>query len=89
MKRYLLLLVLLMASVSISMAQIPKPSETFGFEPGADYKMATYDQMLSYYDKLDASTDRVKVIEIGKSVRGQTHGTYKLLFNSIYSGATK
>ena len=46
MKRYFLLLVLLMASVSISMAQIPKPSETFGFEPGADYKMATYDQML-------------------------------------------
>ncbi|MEQ8302385.1 MAG: M14 family metallopeptidase [Cyclobacteriaceae bacterium] len=59
--------------------QIPKPSETFGFEPGADYKMATYDQMLSYYEKLDAATDRVKVTEIGKSVRGRP---IKLIFIS-------
>ena len=59
--------------------QIPKPSETFGFEPGADYKMATYDQMLSYYEKLDAATDRVKVTEIGKSVRGRP---IKLVFIS-------
>ncbi|HEY5690887.1 MAG TPA: M14 family zinc carboxypeptidase, partial [Cyclobacteriaceae bacterium] len=59
--------------------QIPKPSETFGFEPGADYKMATYDQMLAYYEKLDAATDRVKVTEIGKSVRGRP---IKLIFIS-------
>lgn len=60
-------------------AQIPKPADTFGFMPGADYKMATYDQMLSYYEKLDASTDRVKMIEIGKSVKGRP---MKLLFIS-------
>jgi hypothetical protein len=79
MKRHLSLLLFLMVSVTLSMAQIPKPSETFGFEPGADYKMATYDQMLAYYDKLDASTDRVKMIEIGKSVRGRS---MKLIFIS-------
>ncbi|MGE0590069.1 MAG: M14 metallopeptidase family protein [Cyclobacteriaceae bacterium] len=62
-----------------AVGQIPKPSETFGFEPGADYKMATYDQMLSYYEKLDAATDRVKVTEIGKSVRGRP---MKLIFIS-------
>ncbi len=62
-----------------AIGQIPKPSETFGFEPGADYKMATYDQMLSYYEKLDAATDRVKVTEIGKSVRGRP---MKLIFIS-------
>jgi len=64
---------------STAFGQIPKPAETFGFEPGADYKMATYDQMLSYYEKLDASTDRVKVTEIGKSVRGRP---IKLIFIS-------
>jgi len=69
----------LLLLVNFSIAQIPKPSETFGFEPGADYKMATYDQMLSYYEKLDAATDRVKVTEIGKSVRGRP---MKLIFIS-------
>ncbi|MBL7865831.1 MAG: peptidase M14 [Cyclobacteriaceae bacterium] len=67
------------AAFFTAQAQIPKPADTFGFEPGADYKMATYDQMLAYYDKLDAATDRVKMIEIGKSVRGRS---IKLLFIS-------
>ncbi|HOO10623.1 MAG TPA: M14 family zinc carboxypeptidase, partial [Cyclobacteriaceae bacterium] len=69
----------IMAMAVTVFGQIPKPSETFGFEPGADYKMATYDQMLSYYEKLDAATDRVKVTEIGKSVRGRP---IKLIFIS-------
>jgi hypothetical protein len=69
----------LAAMVTTVFGQIPKPADTFGFEPGADYKMATYDQMLSYYEKLDASTDRVKVTEIGKSVRGRP---IKLIFIS-------
>ena len=38
-----------------------------------------HDQMLEYYEKLDASTDRVKMIEIGKSVMGRP---IKLLFIS-------
>lgn len=69
----------LVAMIVTAFGQIPKPSETFGFEPGADYKMATYDQMLAYYEKLDAATDRVKVTEIGKSVRGRP---IKLIFIS-------
>lgn len=60
-------------------AQIPHPRATFGHEVGADYKLADYDQMLEYYDKLDASTDRVQMIEIGKSVMGRP---IKLVFIS-------
>ncbi|WP_347925529.1 M14 metallopeptidase family protein [Pontimicrobium sp. SW4] len=67
-----------LASLSIN-AQIPKPSDVFGFEVGADYKLADYDQMLEYYEKLAASTDRVQMIEIGKSVMGRP---MKLLFIS-------
>ncbi len=52
-------------------AQIPHPRETFGHEVGADYKLADYDQMLEYYDKLAASTDRVQMVDIGKSVMGR------------------
>lgn len=60
-------------------AQLPKPSETFGFEVGADYKLADYDQMLTYYEKLAASTDRVQMVDIGKSVMGRP---IKLVFIS-------
>jgi len=67
-----------LASISVN-AQIPKPSDVFGFEVGADYKLADYDQMLEYYEKLAASTDRVQMIDIGKSVMGRP---MKLLFIS-------
>ena len=52
--------------------QLPRPAETFGFEPGADYQLADYEQMIAYYRKLDAASDRVQMIDIGRSARGQT-----------------
>ena len=67
----LLICALLMALPGIMEAQIPHPRETFGHEVGADYKLADYDQMLEYYDKLAASTERVQMVEIGKSVMGR------------------
>lgn len=57
--------------VSTSHAQIPHPRETFGHEVGADYKLADYSQMLEYYEKLAASTDRVQMIDIGQSSMGK------------------
>ncbi len=30
-------------------AAIPSPASAFGFEPGADYKLATYDQSVDYF----------------------------------------
>ncbi len=70
---------LFLACFSLSAQKIPHPRETFGHEVGADYKLADYDQMLEYYDKLAASTDRVQMIDIGKSVMGRP---MKLVFIS-------
>ena len=52
-------------------AQVPHPADVYGFTPGDDYKLATYDQMLEYYERLDAASDRVQMQEIGKSVLGR------------------
>jgi glutamine amidotransferase-like uncharacterized protein len=52
-------------------AQVPKPEDVFGFKPGADYKLAMYSQFMDYYTKLDAASDRVKMVEIGKTVLGK------------------
>jgi hypothetical protein len=54
-----------------SEAQIPQPSDVFGFQPGADYKLAGYDQMLEYYDRLDKASERVKKVTIGETVLGR------------------
>ena len=50
---------------------MPAPGDVFGFEPGADYELATNDQVLAYFRRLDAASDRVVVEEIGKSVLGR------------------
>ena len=62
-----------------STQKVPSPEEVFGFQVGADYKLADYDQMLDYYDQLAKTSDRVKMIDIGKSVMGRP---IKLMFIS-------
>ena len=72
MKKLLLIPTLIILASATLWAQIPKPEDTYGFKVGADYKLAKYDQMLTYYDKLVASSDRIQMIEIGKSVMGKS-----------------
>ena len=52
-------------------AEIPSPREIFGFRPGDDLKLADYQQMREYYRLLDASSDRIRVFNIGSSAEGQ------------------
>jgi murein tripeptide amidase MpaA len=49
-------------------AQLQSPEEMFGFRPGDDYKLASYEQMEAYYRQLAANSDRVMLREIGRSV---------------------
>jgi hypothetical protein len=82
MKKGFILLFSFFTLLSISTgqsAQVPAPEDVFGFKVGADYKLADYDQMLEYYDQLDAASDRVQMVEIGKSVMGRS---IKLMFIS-------
>jgi len=66
----LLLLIFVMIAAT-AYSQVPSPADVYGFEVGADYKLANYDQMLEYYDQLDATSDRVQKITIGESVLGR------------------
>ena len=63
--------ILLFFLSSTAFGQVPKPSDVFGFEVGADYKLANYDMMLDYYNQLDAASDRVQKIQIGTSSMGR------------------
>ncbi len=54
------------------MAQnIPTPKEHFGFSIGDNYQLANYTQTEAYFRKLAAASDRVKLVEIGKTEEGR------------------
>jgi hypothetical protein len=50
--------------------QIPSPEDFFGFQMGADYKLARWDKLVEYYHLLDEASDRIHVVEMGKSTLG-------------------
>ena len=63
-----LLPLLLFSAVLI--AQVPTPESVLGHKPGDDFYLATYDESLAYFQKLAASTDKLKLARVGKTTRG-------------------
>jgi Zinc carboxypeptidase len=68
MRTNLLVFLVLAAGAS---AQIPTPESVLGYKPGADFKLATYDDALGYFRKLAASSDRIKLVDVGKTSEGR------------------
>jgi hypothetical protein len=66
-----LLLTAVLALATPLAAQVPRPADMFGFEPGTDYRLADYTQLVEYYRRLDAASDRVVLQEIGRSTQGR------------------
>jgi hypothetical protein len=61
---------LLAVSFAVS-AAVPSPKEHFGYEPGDDYKLASYDEVIGYFQKLAAGSDRIRLVEYGKTSMGR------------------
>jgi len=47
------------------------PVDFFGFEPGSDRNLFNYEELITYLQKLDASSPKVEMREIGKSPMGK------------------
>src|ERR1700682_1304033 len=60
----------LLAAAPVS-AAIPTPAEHLGFTPGDDYKLADYGQIVSYFQKLEKGSDRIRLREFGKTSLGK------------------
>src|SRR5262245_61550709 len=50
---------------------VPAPASVFGFEPGADYKLASYDQAIAYFRALAATSKYVRLVEAGRTTQGR------------------
>ncbi|HWA96559.1 MAG TPA: M14 family zinc carboxypeptidase [Terracidiphilus sp.] len=52
-------------------AQVPTPASVLGHTPGDDFYLATYEDAVKYFKALAASSDRIKVITVGKTTEGR------------------
>jgi hypothetical protein len=68
----LLSLTLFLALCASAAAQtITSPKQFFGFNIGDDYQLATYDQFVEYWRQLDKQSERMKVVDIGRTAEGR------------------
>lgn len=54
-----------------SFAQLPSPASQFGFEVGADRKLADWKEIAQYFERLDQKSERMQLLELGKSTEGR------------------
>ena len=52
---------------------LPSPEQFFGFQMGADRKLANWDKLHEYYQLLAKSSNRMKLVELGKSSEGRPY----------------
>jgi hypothetical protein len=52
---------------AVAERRVPAPAEVLGFTPGVDRKLASWNQVLSYFDELDRASNRVKFEALGKT----------------------
>ena len=57
------------ASAAVNAAP-PSPAEHLGHAVGADRKLADYHQVVSYLEKVDAASDRLTLLHLGKTTLG-------------------
>ena len=63
--------VILLLSPRPAAAQtVPTPESVLGHKPGDDFYLASYDESREYFHRLAASSNRIKLISVGKTTRG-------------------
>ncbi len=58
-------------TISQVLVSVTSPAEEFGASIGDDYFLATYQQLERYWRKLDAESDRVRLVSIGRTEEGR------------------
>jgi len=69
--QFLAITLSLLASGSLLAQSVPTPRSHFGFEIGEDRKLADWDQLTSYFEKVANSSARVRLDTLGSSTKGR------------------
>jgi len=57
---------------TLSAQSLPTPESVLGFRPGADFHLATYEESVDYFQRLDAASDRMMMMETGRTSEGRS-----------------
>ena len=57
-------------SIQSQVSTIPDPEQYFGFQMGADRKLAHWKDLVTYYNELGDKSPRMNVVNMGKSTLG-------------------
>ncbi len=68
-----LLLATLAAPAVQAQGKVTSPKEFLGHNIGDDYFLPTYDQFIGFWRKIDGESNRMQVMEIGKTGEGRPH----------------
>ncbi|MCC7195814.1 MAG: peptidase [Gemmatimonadaceae bacterium] len=71
--RALATLALISIASSAAAQHVTTPREEFGHDFGDDYWLANYTQLTNYWRKLERQSDRIHLVEIGKTAEGRPH----------------
>jgi hypothetical protein len=61
------------AVLAQSAAAVPSPEKFFGFQMGADRKLANWDRLHEYYQVLAKVSNKMRVVELGKTSEGRPY----------------
>ena len=67
LNRIVLILIIAAGFTNVFGQTIPAPKDVLGFTPGDDRKLASWNQILDYFQKLEDTSNRVKFEAIGKT----------------------
>ena len=63
----------LVGATANAQPRITTPRQQLGHDFGEDYFLANYKQISDYWQKLERESDRIHVVEIGKTAEGRPH----------------
>lgn len=61
----------LQSTPATAQGSIPAPSDVLGFTPGDDRKLASWEQIVKYFEQLDQASDRVNFTRLGSTTMGR------------------
>ncbi len=64
-------LILMVGVVFPAQRTIPSPRDYLGFDIGEDRRLASWPQIVEYFRKLDEVSERMSVVELGRSTEGR------------------
>jgi len=59
-------------AAAAAQTNVPTPESVLGFRVGADFHLASYDQAIEYFQRLAGASDKVQLVEVGRTTEGRS-----------------